>query len=90
MPEEEEEGEIEGEKCHELRVRRGHAVTLAIHFWRPSALKWQGTNREQKTVRGGLSSLINLLSKKFRTSHPIWPANMRKISTSLDAHINVT
>ena len=39
--------------------------------------------------RGGRSPLIIRLSKKFRTSQPICPANMREISISRDDHIRV-
>ena len=41
-------------------------------------------------VRFGLSSLINLLSRKLSASQPICPMNMRRISTSRVDHIRVT
>lgn len=39
MPNEEEEGEGDGEVGEELRVRGGHAVAFAVHFYirRPPA-----------------------------------------------------
>lgn len=43
-----------------------------------------------RCVRFGLSSLINLFSKKFNASHPICPANINRISTSRVDHIRVT
>jgi hypothetical protein len=66
-----EEGEIEGEECHELRVGGWHAIAFAIHFWKLSAMERKTRNRETKDIRGGRSSLIHLLSRKFRASHPI-------------------
>lgn len=41
-------------------------------------------------VRFGLSAFINLLSSKLSASQPIWPANMRRISTSREDQIRVT
>lgn len=41
-------------------------------------------------VRFGLSSLIHRFSRKLNASHPICPANIIRISISLEAHIRVT
>ena len=47
MPEEQKEGEREGEESDELSVGGWHAIALAVHFWKVSA-----SRRRRESIDG--------------------------------------
>ena len=74
-----------GIACARNRVVNGRRRRKKSHF-----VRWMDRQMDRTYVRFGLSALINRLSRKLSASQPIWPANMKRISTSREDQIRVT